>query len=89
MAIPACEECRAIYRELLELVELSRRTKPGPGATAEQLVEWLEQQEADEDYQMRVRPALSALTRRWIDHKKRTGHFVQFPLPPGGLNSRN
>jgi hypothetical protein len=89
MALPSCEECKAICRELLELVKISRQTKRGPDATPQQLAAWFDQRDQDEDYRMRVRPALSTLTRRLIEHRKLTGHNVPWPLPPGGLNNPN
>jgi hypothetical protein len=42
MALPSCEGCKAIYRELLELVEISRQTKPGPDFTPQQLAAWFD-----------------------------------------------
>lgn len=89
MALSSCEECKAIYKELLELVEISRQTKPGPDATPQQLADWFDQRDEDEDYRMRVRPALSTLTRRLIEHQKLTGHIVPLPYPPGRLTNPN
>ncbi len=90
MALPPCEECKAIYRELMELVESAHRTKPGAGATLEQLVAWMEERAEDPDYRTRVRLTLSTLTRRMVEHDKATGHHVPQPLPPrGGMTSLN
>ena len=88
MALPACAECAAIHRELLELVEMSRKTKPGPGATPQELADWFDQRDEDEDYKMSVREVLSSLKRRMIEHQKLTGHVVRL-LPRGGLNDPN
>lgn len=88
MALPSCEECKAIHQELLELVENSRQSKPGPHATPQQLADWFDQREEDEDYKMRVRPALSTLRRRLIEHLKLTGHRIPWTLP-GGLTNSN
>jgi hypothetical protein len=89
MAVPSCEEYKAIYQELLELVEISRRTKPGPDATLQQLAAWFDERDQDQDYGTRVRTALSALKRRLIEHQKLTGHRVPVPYPPGGLGNWN
>jgi hypothetical protein len=61
MALPQCEECKGIYRELLEFVEISHQSKPGPNATPQQLAAWFDQRDADEEFSLRVRPALSNL----------------------------
>jgi hypothetical protein len=89
MAVPSCEECKVIYQELVDLVRIAHQNKPGPDATTQQLVTWFDQRDEDEEYKLRVRPALSTLTRRWIEHQKLTGHIVPLPLPPGGLASPN
>jgi hypothetical protein len=83
MALPSCEECKAINQELLELVEISRQTKPGPDATPRQLAAWFDQRDEDEDYRMRVRSALPTLRRRLMEHQILTGHRTPWPLPPG------
>jgi len=85
MAAPACKECKAIYQELVDLVNLAHQDKPSPNATPQQLVDWFDQRDEDEEYKLRVRPALSTLRRRWIEHQRLTGHIVPLPLPPGGL----
>ena len=89
MSLRECEECEAIRQELLELVEFSRRSKPGPNATPQQLSAWFDQREADETYTQRVRPRLSSLRLRLAEHQSLTGHIVALPLPPGGLTSQN
>jgi hypothetical protein len=89
MALPSCEECKAIYQELLELEEISRQTKPDPAVTLRQLAAWIDQRDKDEDYKMRTRPALATLRRRLIEHQELTGHGVPWALPPGGLNNAN
>jgi hypothetical protein len=89
MAVPSCEECNAIYQELLELIETSHRTKPGPDATPQQLATWFDERDADQDYKTRVRTALSTLKRRLIEHQNLTGHRVPVPYPPGGQDNWN
>lgn len=89
MALPPCEECKAIYQELLDLVKTARQNKPGPDATPQQLVAWFDQRDDDEDYKMRVRPAVSKAVRRMIEHQKLTGQNIPRPLPPGGLTNPN
>jgi hypothetical protein len=88
MAEPPCEECKAIFQELLDIMQDAWRDKPGR-ATSQQLYEWFEQQSADDGRRMRLRSAVSQATRRIIDHRNRTGHNVPTPLPPGGLTSWN
>jgi hypothetical protein len=80
---------KAIHQELLDLVEISPQNKPGPDATPQPLAAWFDQRDEDEEYKMRVDPALSTLTRRWIEYQKLTGHIVLLPLPPGGLTNAN
>lgn len=89
MALSSCEECTALYREMLDLIELSRRDNPGPGATPHDLVAWFERREENEDYKTRVRPALWNAVRKLIHHQKLAGHFVLRPLLRGGLNNPN
>jgi hypothetical protein len=89
MAKPSREECREIYRELLKLVEISRQTKPGPDATPQQLAAWFDRRDEDEEYTMRMRPAVSALRCRLVEHQKLTRHTIPWPLRPGGLNNPN
>jgi hypothetical protein len=43
MRTPDCDECRAIYRELLGLMEQSRRNGPGQGATPQELMRKLKE----------------------------------------------
>jgi len=87
----SCQECLAIYRELLELVEISRQSKPGPDATPQQLGAWFERRDECEEYVKRVRPALPSLKRRLIEHQRVTGHTVPTPTPkmPGGFANLN
>jgi hypothetical protein len=89
MARPSCEECRAIYREWLELMEISRRRIPGPDVTPQQLAAWFDQRDEDSEYGIRMRLAVSALIRRQVEHLKLTRHTIPWPLPPGGLNNPN
>jgi hypothetical protein len=89
MALRQCEECKVIYQELLELVEISRRSKPGSNATPQQLASWFDQRDEDEEFRLHVRPALSSLRQRVTEHQKLTGHTIPLPLPPGGLISPN
>jgi hypothetical protein len=89
MALPSCEECQAIYREWLELVEISRRTKPGPGATPQQLAAWFDLRDEGEEDRMRIGVAVSALMRRQVEHLKLTRHTITWPLPPGAMNNPN
>jgi len=56
MARAICEECKAIYEEMVRLVEASHRTKPGPNATPQQLGDWFDQRDADEDARIREGP---------------------------------
>jgi len=63
MALPLCDECKAIYRELLELIEISRQSKPGPNATPQQLAAWFGQRDDDEGHSLRARPAIRATVR--------------------------
>ena len=86
MTVPSCEEGKAIYQGLLELVEVSRRTKPGPGATPQQLATWFDERDEDQDYKARVRAALSTLKSRLIEHQQLTGHNVPRPQPAGLAN---
>jgi len=88
MSASSCKECEAIYHEMLELVTVSRQTKPGPDATPQQLAAWFDERDQDQDYKTRVRAALSTLQRRLIEHQQLTGHNVPRPLP-GGLNNWN
>jgi hypothetical protein len=88
MSASSCKECEAIYHEMLELVKISRQTKPGPDATPQQLAAWFDERDQDQDYKTRVRAALSTLQRRLIEHQQLTGHNVPRPLP-GGLNNWN
>jgi hypothetical protein len=89
MAAPSCEECKAIYQELVDLVDLAHQDKPGPNATPQQLVDWFDQQAEDEDYKMRARSALLKAKHRMIEHQKVTGHNVPLPLRQGGLTNTN
>ena len=89
MVLPPCAECEAIYQELVDLVEASHRTKPPLDATPQQIVEWFDKREEDEDYKTRVRPALSRVKQRLIEHQRSTGHIVPRPMPPGDLFSPN
>ncbi len=84
----SCEECEAIRQGLLELVEFSNRSRPGPDATPGQLIEWFERREEDDDYRNRVRPVLATLRRRWMEHYKLTGHNIPW-TPPNWLTSPN
>ncbi len=88
MVLPSYKECKAIYQELLELVEISRPTKAGLDTTPQQLAACFDQREQDEDYRMRIRLALST-TSRLIEHQRLTGHNVPLPLSQGGLNNLN
>jgi len=81
MAVSPCAECKAIYQELLDLVEISRQNKPGPGATPQQLAVWFDQRDDDEDYKMRIRIALWKAERRMVEHQKSTKHNVPRPFP--------
>jgi len=89
MPVYSCEECKAIYREMLELVELSRRSKSSLPATQHQWVEYLDRWDASQDYRMRIIPGISSVIRRLKEHQKLTGHILPWALPPGGLNSPN
>jgi hypothetical protein len=89
VALPSCKECEAIYQEVLDLVEIARQSKPGPDATPQQLVDWFDQRDNNENYQMRMRPAVAKALRRLVEHQKLTGHRIPVPLPPGGLTSAN
>jgi hypothetical protein len=89
MTLPSCEECKAIHQELLRLIEVSHRSKPGPNATPQQLAAWFDQRDDDEDQRLRWRPALSNLRRRFTEHQELTGHTIPLPLPHGGLTSQN
>jgi len=73
---------------MLELVEVSRKTKPGPNATPQELGAWFDERDQDQDYTTRVRAKLSTLKRRLIEHQQLTGHNVPRPLP-GGLANLN
>jgi hypothetical protein len=86
MARVTCEECKAIYEEMVRLVEASSLTKPGPDATPQQLGEWFDQRDADEEARMQERLTLATLSRRLMEHCKQTGHNVPSPLPHLGLN---
>jgi hypothetical protein len=88
MTLPSCEECKAIYKEMLELVKTSQQSKPGPDATPQQLAAWFDERDQDQDYKTSVRAALSTLQRRLIEHQQLTGHNVPRPLP-SGLNNWN
>ena len=89
MALPPCDECKAILQELVALVEMSRQSKPGPGATPQELAAWFDQREADENYTSSVRPRLAEVRRRLAEHQKSTGHRVPLPFPRGGMASFN
>lgn len=89
ISMPICEECDAIRRGLLELVELSRRTKPGPNATPQELAEWFDRRDEDADRRIRERTALSTLKDRLIEHQKLTGHHIALPISPSGLSNPN
>lgn len=88
MTVFSCEECKAIYQEMLELVAISRQTKLGPDASPQQLGAWFDGRDEDQDYKTRVRAALSTLKRSLIEHQQLTGHNVPRPLP-GGLTNSN
>ena len=86
-ALLSCEECKVIYQELLELVEISRQTKPKPDATPQQLAARFDQQDEDEDYRMRVRPrAVNAHTQ--IDRAPETDGPQCAPATPAGAESK-
>jgi hypothetical protein len=89
MAFPPCEECKAIYQELLLIVELSCQTKPGPGAGPADLAAWFDERDEDLDYKKRVRAALTNVKQRIIEHQKQTGHVVPSPLHDHGLINPN
>jgi len=84
-----CEECNAIRQELLQLIEISHKSKPGTNATPQQLAAWFDHRDDDEDHRSRWRPALSNLKRRLAEHQKLTGHTIPLSLPSGGLTSQN
>jgi len=84
MAVPLCDECKAIYRELVAMVEMSRRSDPGPGATPQQMAAWFDQRGTDENYNMRIQPAMWALGRRLMEHQILTGHTIPSITPLGG-----
>jgi|SRR5580658_5618788 hypothetical protein len=89
MAVPLCDECKAIYRELVAMVEMSRHSEPGPGAPPQQMAAWFDQRETDENYNMRMRPAMWALGRRLMEHQIVTGHTIPPITPLGGPPSRD
>jgi hypothetical protein len=85
----SCQECEAIYQELVELVEISRRSKPAPNPTPQQLADWFEQREESQEYVERLRPALSSVKRRLIEHQRLTGHTLPLTGMPGGFTNFN
>lgn len=87
--MPLCKECNAISQGLRELVERSRRTKPSPNATFQQLAEWFDQRDEDADLRMQERTALSTLKDRLIEHQRLTGHHVPLPISPSGPTNPN
>ena len=89
MPFPPCGECKAIYQELLDIMEVSRRTKTGPSASPQDLAAWFDEREEDLDYKQRVRTALSKVRRRIIEHQQQTGHVVRSPLSERGLMNPN
>ena len=48
---------------MLELVEISRQTKPGPDATFQELGAWFDGRDEDQDYKTRSRSAVNAQTQ--------------------------
>jgi hypothetical protein len=82
-------ECKAIYQELLDIMDVSRRTKPGPGASPQDLAAWFDEREEDLDYKQQVRTALSKVRRRISEHQQQTGHVVPSLLSERGLINPN
>ena len=86
MAYPGCEECESIRLALIELLEMSRRGKPRPGATPQELAEWFDERDYDEDGKLRRSLALANVKSRITEHWRLTGHQMPLPIPPSGLN---
>jgi hypothetical protein len=89
ISMRVCKECDGIRRGLLELVELSRRSKPVPNATPHELAEWFDQRDQDADRRIQERTALVTLKGRLIEHQKLTGHHITLPISLGGAGNLN
>jgi hypothetical protein len=86
MMFPACEECEGIRRALLELLDMSRRGKPGPGATPDELAAWFDERDYDDEGKLRRSLALASVKSRITEHWRLTGHQMPLPIFPTGLN---
>jgi hypothetical protein len=83
----ACEECRAIYRELKDAHEAARVNRADQNPR--DLVAWLEQLDEAECARMRDTSHLWKTWRRLQEHGARTGHSLSvLPLPPGVISNQ-
>jgi hypothetical protein len=80
----ACEECRAIYRELRDA---GRRDV---GSFSEGLAAWVQQLNEEECARMREDSILWNAWRRMQEHRTLTGHWLPLlPVPPGAISNPN
>ena len=83
----ACEECRAIYRDLRANARAAReQVAQRPGG----LAAWLEQLSEEDCARLRESAGLWKAWRRLQEHRALTGHSLsQLAIPPGAIVNAN
>ena len=83
----SCDECRAIY---FELREACRAMGNAPGASSQQISEWVQRLNEEECARLRESSGLWKAWRRLQAHRSLTGHTQPvLPLPARAMTNLN
>jgi hypothetical protein len=86
----SCDECRAIYLDLLETARAARMCQPEETITRRGLVKWVQQLSEEDCARMRQDSNLWRAWRKLQEHRDLTGHYLPvLPLPPGAVSNSN
>jgi len=86
----SCEECQAIYRELMHAAHKARQSLFDQPTPPQQVVAWLEQLNEDDCARLRETSSLWKTWRRLQEHRTLTGHSISLlPVPPNAISNPN
>lgn len=86
----SCQECQAIYRDVMRAVHQARENLFDQPASPQQLVTWLEQLNEDDCARLRETSSFWKTWRRLQEHRTLTGHSISLlGVPPNAISNPN
>ena len=90
MEHPSCEECQALYKELLKASRATWERRPDESTAPLALAVWLEQLNEEECARMRETSSLWATWRKLREHRALSGHYLPvLSLAPQAISNSN